>query len=505
MTGENGGRADLDSDAQDRTFPAAGQHAGSGLEIRNRRAAPHPHQVLEANRRLEPQVFRDIRGETRAEVAGAGVDDQAGYASGFDASLRQRAACGGDSCGTAELEKARQPPVGIGFEGIRFGIHPQIPALNLTVQENAAIQILFGRFQVEVRVEEFVGLLLRCIEWGGGGAQTSENGLQEFAPGLNLLLAAASTGSQSGRSRNSAAVARDSNTPEASRYHGIVQFGVLSQHLAAVLGRDRNGLRRNPLAIATSLAVQGGAVTVAKTVQEIIRDLPRIHPDRTLRQRREPALQVRQFGQRFQSQRIHLPRLPEVTQSPERFLTDRFLEAIRQQQSGQIAIEPPLAVGFDAPQQFRRRNPSFEKLEGRVPHRFIGGEVLRPDPGRLDELRRIGQAQPRTAQEAVVDEERAGVVRCMCETVLMIGLQRTVQKADVVRTNKPWPASTVSPSATSRRTILPGMGATTFSRPSTPCLPAWRDQRRGSRISTSKPSPSMKTTTPPSDCSMRAS
>src|SRR5664279_1843097 len=246
-------------------------------------------------------------------------------------------------------------------------------------------------------------------------------------------MAAASAGSQSGRSRNSGSAARDSNTPEASRYHGIVQFGVLSQHLAAVLGRDRNGLRRNPLAIATSLAVQGGAVTVAKTVQEAIRDLPRLHPNRTLRQRREHALQARQFGQRFQSHRIHLPRLPEVTQTPERFLADRFLEAIRQQQFGQIAIEPPLAVGFDAPQQFRRRNPSFEKLEGRVSHRFIGGEVLRPDPGRLDELRRIGQTQPRTAQEAVVDEERAGVVRCMCETVLVIGLRRTVQKAGVVR------------------------------------------------------------------------
>src|SRR5664280_963376 len=373
MTGENGGCADLDSNAENGTFPAAGQHAGSGLEIRNRRAAPHPHQVLEANRRLEPQVFRDIRGETRAEVAGAGVDDQAGYLNGWHPSLRQRAACGGDGCGTAELEKARQPPVGISFEGIRLGLYPQIPALNLTVQENAAIQILFGRFQVEVRVEEFVGLLLRYIEWGGGGAQTSENGLQEFAPGLNRVMAAASAGSQSGRSRNFAAVARDSNTPEASRYHGIVQFGVLSQHLAAVLGRDRNGLRRNPLAIATSLAVQGGAVTVEKTVQEAIRDVPRLHPNRTLWQRREHALQARQFGQRFQSQRIHLPRLPEVTQSPERFLTDRFLEAIRQQQSGQIAIEAPLAVGFDAPQQFRRRNPSFEKLESRVTHRFIGG------------------------------------------------------------------------------------------------------------------------------------
>src|SRR5664279_5391012 len=246
-------------------------------------------------------------------------------------------------------------------------------------------------------------------------------------------MAAASAGSQSGPSRNSGSAARDSNTPEASRYHGIVQFGVLSQHLAAVLGRDRNGLRRNPLAIATSLAGHGGAVTVAKTVQEAIRDLPRLYPNRTLRQRREHALQARQFGQRFRSQRIHLPRLPEVTQSPERFLTDRFLEAIRQQQSGQIAIEPPLAVGFDAPQQFRRGNPSFEKLEGRVSHRFIGGEVLRPDPGRLDELRWIGQAQPRTAQETVVDEERAGVVRCVRETVLMIGLHRTVHEADVVR------------------------------------------------------------------------
>src|ERR1039458_6026142 len=46
-------------------------------------------------------------------------------------------------------------------------------------------------------------------------------------------------------------------------------------------------------------------------------------------------------------------------------------------------------------------------------------------------------------------------------------------------TNRPWPAATISPSATSRRTILPGMAAVTFRRPSTPCLPVWRDQRRG--------------------------
>jgi hypothetical protein len=36
-----------------------------------------------------------------------------------------------------------------------------------------------------MRVEEFIGLLLRCIKWGGGCAQTSENGLQELAPSLN--------------------------------------------------------------------------------------------------------------------------------------------------------------------------------------------------------------------------------------------------------------------------------------------------------------------------------
>src|SRR5665213_1908961 len=126
-------------------------------------------------------------------------------------------------------------------------------------------------------------------------------------------------------------MARESNTPEPSRYHGIVHFRVLSQHLGAVLGRDRNGLCGNPLAIAANLTVQGSAVTVAKTVQEFLRDLSRIHPDRTLRQWRVPALQARQVEQRFQSQRIYLPRLPEMTQAPEGFLANRFFEAIRQQ------------------------------------------------------------------------------------------------------------------------------------------------------------------------------
>src|ERR1035437_2641618 len=90
-------------------------------------------------------------------------------------------------------------------------------------------------------------------------------------------------GSQSDQSRNSIVVARESNTPEPSHCHGIIHFRVFPQHLGAILGRDRNSLRGNPLAITASLAVQGGAVTVAKTVQEILRDLPRIHPDRTCR------------------------------------------------------------------------------------------------------------------------------------------------------------------------------------------------------------------------------
>ena len=60
-------------------------------------------------------------------------------------------------------------------------------------------------------------------------------------------------------------------------------------------------------------------------------------------------------------------------------------------------------------------------------------KILRPDPGRLDELRRIRQAHPRTAQEAVIDEERAGIVGGMGETILMITLERTVNKANVIR------------------------------------------------------------------------
>ena len=68
---------------------------------------------------------------------------------------------------------------------------------------------------------------------------------------------------------------------------------------------------------------------VARTAQKITRDLPRIHPDRTLRQRREHALQPRQVQQRFQPPRTCLPRLPEVTQRPKRFLADQFSIARR--------------------------------------------------------------------------------------------------------------------------------------------------------------------------------
>jgi len=191
MTGKNGGRTNFHGKAENWTFPASDQHAGSGFEIRNRRTTPHPHQVLEANRCLEPQIFRNIRRESGAEVAGAGVDNQTRYLCRFHPGLSQCAACGGNGCAATELEKARQQPVGIGFKDIRTGIYPEIPALDFAVQENAAIQIPFGRFQGEMGEEVFVRLLLRCIKWRGGSTQPSEDdGVHAFSPGLNRMMAA---------------------------------------------------------------------------------------------------------------------------------------------------------------------------------------------------------------------------------------------------------------------------------------------------------------------------
>jgi hypothetical protein len=45
----------------------------------------------------------------------------------------------------------------------------------------------------------------------------------------------------------------------------------------------------------------------------------------------------------------------------------------------------------------------------------------------------LGQAQVLRSIHWAVDEERAGVVRGMGKTVLMKGLQWTVQEADVIR------------------------------------------------------------------------
>ena len=60
-----------------------------------------------------------------------------------------------------EIKLSRRPLLSVEA----FGVLPRTP------------EILFGRFQVKVRNEEFVGLFLRCMEWESGGAQTSENGL----------------------------------------------------------------------------------------------------------------------------------------------------------------------------------------------------------------------------------------------------------------------------------------------------------------------------------------
>src|SRR5450759_4704543 len=76
---------------------------------------------------------------------------------------------------------------------------------------------------------------------------------------MNRQTAAASVRSPSGRARNSAGVLRESNIPEPSRCQGLVHFPVFIQHLGAILGRDRNGLRGDPLTVTASLAVHGGA------------------------------------------------------------------------------------------------------------------------------------------------------------------------------------------------------------------------------------------------------
>src|ERR1019366_4340943 len=108
------------------------------------------------------------------------------------------------------------------------------------------------------------------------------------------VMATARAGLNSGRSSNCVAVARKSNIPEPTRDHGVVHLGIFSQYRGAVLGSDRNDLLGNPFAITARPAVHGGTVAVAKTIQEILRDLPSIHPYRALRQGREHALQARQ-------------------------------------------------------------------------------------------------------------------------------------------------------------------------------------------------------------------
>ena len=96
---------------------------------------------------------------------------------------------------------------------------------------------------------------------------------------------------------------------------------------------------------------------------------------------------------------VQLKGLEEVTQDPEPRSADRLLEAIRQEEFGQVALEPPRTIGRHPVEQLGRRHPPLDQLEGRIAQRLIPRKILGPDPGRLDEQRGILQPHLRAAKE----------------------------------------------------------------------------------------------------------
>ena len=76
-----------------------------------------------------------------------------------------------------------------------------------------------------------------------------------------------------------------------------------------------------------------------------------------------------------------LKRLEEVPQHPKSRSTDRLLEAIGQEEFGQVAVEAPRTVGRHPLEQLGRRHPPLDQLEGRIAHRLIPQKILGPNPG----------------------------------------------------------------------------------------------------------------------------
>jgi len=120
-----------------------------------------------------------------------------------------------------------------------------------------------------------------------------------------------------------------SNTPESSRCHGIGPFPrTSSTPRCGSSGADRNGLLGDPLAVAASLQsreAQSRARKPSRKSSGIFRASTRIGTPEAAR----ASLAGAPGRASVSDEEDHLPRLPEMTQAPERFLADRLLEAIQ--------------------------------------------------------------------------------------------------------------------------------------------------------------------------------
>ena len=99
------GRADFDGDAGDGGAGLRGEHVTRGPQRGNRGAATETDEILENRIGAQAELFGNVTGESRAEVTGAGADEQGVEVRGFEVGLGERGSeSAGGKCGAFGAE-----------------------------------------------------------------------------------------------------------------------------------------------------------------------------------------------------------------------------------------------------------------------------------------------------------------------------------------------------------------------------------------------------------------
>src|ERR1035438_7501105 len=112
-----------------------------------------------------------------------------------------------------------------------------------------------------------------------------------------------------------------------------------------MLGLDAHRMAADRLTIAAGVTVCRGTVAVLERLQKIARNLGSIDVNGSVLLGKKHPLAADQIQETQKLVGRQLKRLEEVPQHPKPRSADRLLEAIGQEEFGQVAVEAPRTVG----------------------------------------------------------------------------------------------------------------------------------------------------------------